>query len=75
LRSRYKSPLAREAVVVLAKHGHAAEVDLEGEHFKIRWVQGDHNHFLVIARTASDRRAAANSRAVLRRLLQAGHPS
>jgi hypothetical protein len=71
--SRRHSELTREAVVVLAEHGYAADVD--GKHVKIRWLQNGRKHLLVIAKTASDRRAAANSRAMLRRLLEAEGPA
>ena len=70
--SRRHSELTREAVVVLAEHGYAADVDFDGKHFKVRWVQNGRQHLLVIAKTVSDRRAAVNSRATLRRLLAAG---
>lgn len=65
-------PLVDQAVAVLASHGHAADVDLDGRtHLKIRWVANGRKHLLVVSRSPSDRRAQANSRALLRRLLKA----
>jgi hypothetical protein len=67
-----RSPLVREAIVALAERGLAADVAIDGKHFKIHWLQGGRKHLLVISRSASDRRAAVNSRTMLRRLLTAG---
>jgi hypothetical protein len=68
--SRRRSPLVDDAVAVLSASGHAADVDLDGAHIKVRWVANGRKHLLVIARTPSDRRACANSRSALRRLLR-----
>jgi hypothetical protein len=69
---RRHAPLVSKAVVALAKKGFDADVDLAGRHVKIRCLKNGCLHFLVVPRTPSDRRAAANSRAVLRRLVQDG---
>jgi hypothetical protein len=63
--SRRSSDLVREALAVLGERGHAADLDLAGKHFKIRWVANGRKHLLVIARSPSDCRACANSRATL----------
>jgi hypothetical protein len=67
--SRRSSDLVREALAVLGERGHAADLDLAGKHFKIRWVANGRKHLLVIAQSPSDCRACANSRATLRRIL------
>ena len=73
-RRRLSAP-AREAVAVLAAHGHAADVDLDGKHLKICWVVDGRRHLLVISKSPSDRRAQIGSRVLLRRLLrQEGRP-
>jgi hypothetical protein len=68
--SRRSSDLVREALAVLGERGHAADLDLAGKHFKIRWVANGRKQLLVIARSPSDCRACANSRATLRRVLR-----
>jgi hypothetical protein len=73
--SRRHPPVVREAIATLGERGHAADVDLDGTHFKIRWVADGRKHLLVVSRTPSDRRASANSRTILRRLLEEGRPS
>jgi hypothetical protein len=71
--TRRRPPFSvREAVAALAVHGHAADVDLDGAHLKVRWIVNGRRHLLVIARSPSDCRAQANSRATLRRLLREG---
>jgi hypothetical protein len=63
--------LVSEAVAVLGRHGRTADVDLNGAHFKIRWTANNgRQQLLVVSRSPSDHRAAANARALLRRLLR-----
>jgi hypothetical protein len=63
--------LIREAVAALSAHGHSSvDVDLAGGHYKVTWTAAGRRHLLVLARSPSDRRAQANSRATLRRLLR-----
>ena len=70
--TRRQPDLVREAVIALAERGHVADVDLSGAgHFKVRWIANGRRHLLVVSRTPSDRRSAANARALLRRLLHA----
>jgi hypothetical protein len=75
--TRRHPPMLREAIAVLSEHGHVADVDLGGGagHFKIHWVANGRRHLLVISRSPSDRRAQANSRATLRRLIEEGRSS
>lgn len=68
-RRRHPSSV-REAVVALADHGHVADIDVDGAHFKVRWTVNGHKHLLVISRSPSDRHSHANSRTLLRRLLR-----
>jgi hypothetical protein len=68
-RRRY-APFAREAIVILGEHGHAADIDTAGKHFKIFWQVNGRKRLLVIAKTPSDRRADLNARSTLRRLLR-----
>jgi hypothetical protein len=69
--SRRRPPVPiREAVAVLAGRGLNADIDLSGRHFKVSWKANGHKHLLVISRTPGDRRASANARSVLRRLLE-----
>lgn len=69
--SRRRPPvLLREAVAAIGECGHAVDVDTHSAHYKITWQTHDgHRLLFVVSRTPSDRRSAANSRAVLRRLL------
>jgi hypothetical protein len=68
--SSHRPPiLVREAIVALAAQGHVADVDFDGRHFKVSWRQNGRRRLLIISKTPSDFRAAANSRATLRRLL------
>jgi|HubBroStandDraft_2_1064218.scaffolds.fasta_scaffold231639_3 hypothetical protein len=74
--SRRRPPVpVREAVAALTSAGHAADVDLAGGHYKISWTAAGRRHLLVLSRSPSDRRAQANSRSLLRRLLEKGHSS
>jgi hypothetical protein len=68
--TRRAPDLAREAVAVLAERGYVADVDLDGKHLKVRWLSHGRHHVLTISRSPGDRRAQANSRAQLRRLLR-----
>jgi hypothetical protein len=70
-RRRYP-PFVHEATAVLGEHGYSADVDLGGAgHFKITWIAHDgRQRLFVVARTSSERRADANARATLRRLLR-----
>ena len=71
--TRRHPPVVREAIAAIAEHGHAADVDLAGSgHFKISWEAGSRRPLFVLSRSPSDRRCAANARAVLRRLLAQG---
>jgi hypothetical protein len=56
--------------LVLAEHGHVADIDLTGAHLKIRWTANDRVHLLVLPKTSSDCRADANARALVKRLLR-----
>jgi hypothetical protein len=56
--SRRRPPVVREAIATLGERGHAADVDLDGTHFKIRVADG-RKHLLVVSRTPSGRRASA----------------
>jgi hypothetical protein len=67
---RRPSPLVRDAVTTLAQLGHAASLESSGKHYKVSWVAGGKRRALTIAKTPGDRRARANSLAVLRRLLR-----
>lgn len=60
----------REAVVILSEHGHSADVDLSGRHYKVVWTANGRKYVLVVSRTPSDCRARDKSRAMLRRLLR-----
>jgi hypothetical protein len=74
--SRRRPPvLVREAVATLTSTGHSADVDLAGGHYKVSWVVAGRRHLLVLARSPSDHRAQANSRSLLRRLLDGGRSS
>jgi hypothetical protein len=59
-------PLVREAVVAPP----AADIDLNGRHYKVKWLQDGRSHLLAISRSASHHNAAAHSRATLQRLLR-----
>jgi hypothetical protein len=63
---------AREALEILAAHGLVGILDWSGPHLKVRWVLAGRPQMLVISRTPSDRRAAANNVSILRRLLREG---
>jgi hypothetical protein len=74
--SRHRPPvLIREAVATLASAGHSVDVDLTGGHYKVSWTAAGRRHLLVLSRSPGDRRAQANSRSLLRRLLEEGRPS
>ena len=63
--------LVREAISVLGDYGYAADLDLDAAHLKVRWLgRCGRQHLLVLSRSPSDRRAGANARATLRRLLR-----
>jgi hypothetical protein len=62
--------LVRNAVAVLTKRGHVADVDLDGRHYKVSWVAEGRKRLLVIAKTPSDHRVGKNCAAQLRRLLR-----
>jgi hypothetical protein len=67
-----RPPLSvRECVIALSRVGHVADVDLDGAHFKVRWVANGKRHLLILSRSPSDWRSPANARATLRRLLRA----
>ncbi|HEY1864536.1 MAG TPA: hypothetical protein VGG77_12815 [Roseiarcus sp.] len=69
--TRLYSPLVREAISILGDHGYAVDLDLDGAHFKVRWLgRNGRQHLLVLSRSPSDRRTVLNSRAVLRRLMR-----
>jgi hypothetical protein len=61
----------RNAVAVLTKRGHVADVDLDGRHYKLSWTANGRNRHLVISKTPSDWRAGKNCVALLQRLLRA----
>jgi hypothetical protein len=68
--SRRRPPvLLREAVAAIGAHGHAVDVDVHSANYKITWQANGRRLLLVVARSPSDRRSAANARSVLRRLL------
>jgi hypothetical protein len=63
----------REAVCVLGEHGYAADIDVGGKHYKIRWLGRDgRHHLLVLSRSPSSQHTPIHSRAVLARMLRAG---
>jgi hypothetical protein len=63
--------LAREAIAILGEHNRVADVDVGGRHLKIRWCDDTGRRCLhVVARTPSDYRTGADTRATLRRLLR-----
>jgi hypothetical protein len=68
--ARRQPELVHEAIVVLAEHGYAADVDLDGKRFKVSWLQNGRRRLLVISKTPSSRHAATSSRATLQRLLR-----
>lgn len=65
---RYPSPVL-EAVAAIGARGHDVDVDVHSAHYKITWQANGRRLLLVVARSPSDRRSAANARSVLRRLL------
>jgi hypothetical protein len=71
---RRRPPMLREAVAALASAGHSVDVDLTSGHYKVSWTAAGRRHLLVLSRSPSDRRAKANSRSLLRRLLEEGRP-
>jgi hypothetical protein len=60
--------LVRECVVALSRNGRAADLDLRGTHYRLSWVANGKQHLLIISRSPGDRRAPANTRALLKRL-------
>lgn len=73
--SRRRPPvLLREAVATLASAGHSVDADLTGGHYKVSWTVAGRRHLLVLSRSPGDRRASANSRTILRHLLEEGRP-
>jgi hypothetical protein len=70
--ARHHSDLVREAVIVPAERGFAADIDLGGNHIKGSWFQDGRKRLLIASRSPSDRRAALGSRTMLRRLLAEG---
>jgi hypothetical protein len=63
--------IVREAVAALAERGHAVDVDVAGSgHIKISWEAGGRRVLFIVARNPGDRRADANARSTLRRLLR-----
>ena len=63
--------LMRYAVETLIVHGFNPIITNGGKHPKIQWTDNNGRHrVLVIARSPSDHRTRANSRATLRRLLR-----
>jgi hypothetical protein len=74
--TRRHPPILHEAIAVLSEHGHVADIDLAGSgHFKIHWVANGRRHLLVVSKSPGDRRAQANSRSLLRRLVEEGRSS
>jgi hypothetical protein len=72
--NRRRQPvIIREAVAAL--NGCVADVDLDGRHVKVTWTANGRRRLLIISKTPSDSRAAANSRSALRRLLREEGPS
>lgn len=70
--TRRHPSLVREAIAILGDKGYAADLDLDGAHLKVRWLgRSGRQHLLVLSRSPSDRRAGANARVTLRRLLRA----
>jgi hypothetical protein len=63
--------LIGDAVDLLRVHGFAPEISENGRHIKVTWngIDGQ-RQVLVISRSPGDRRARAQSIAVLRRMLR-----
>jgi hypothetical protein len=68
-RRRPAAPI-REAVATPAERGRSVDVDLTGGHYKVSLARVGRRHLLVLSRPSSDRRAGANSRALLRQRLR-----
>jgi hypothetical protein len=71
--SRCRHPsIVREAVAAIADGGgQGVDIDLNGGgHVKITWIKDGRRHLFAVAKSPSDRRAGANARAALRRLLR-----
>ena len=66
------NPLVLDALQMLAERGVVPSVSRGGKHIKIRWRDQGRGFVLTVSRTPSDFRASLKSRAILRRLLNAG---
>jgi hypothetical protein len=63
--------LVREALKILAAHGHDGVVSNGGKHIKLTWLAHGQRRILTISKSPGDYRARLKSRTLLRRLLRA----
>jgi hypothetical protein len=65
-----REELIADALQLLHAHGFVPQIQENGRHIKIRWLDFGRRYTLIISRTPSDNYARQNSRATLRRLLR-----
>src|SRR5215469_14318558 len=65
-----RNPELDAITVELTNNGVRYSIEEDGKHLKIRWWHKGRPRIIGCARTASDWRAAANNRALVRRLLR-----
>jgi hypothetical protein len=62
--------LIADALALLHEHGFVPQIQENGKHIKVRWVDSRRRYTLVVSRTPSDIYARKKSRATLKRLLR-----
>jgi hypothetical protein len=67
--------IVRMTLDLLKENGFTPTVRNGGKHLKIRWHDGNRSFTVVVSRSPSDRKAAKNARATLRRILRNGEMS
>jgi hypothetical protein len=62
--------LIADALQLLHAHGHVPQIQENGKHVKIRWVDFGRRYTLIISRSPGTDHARQQSRATLKRLLR-----
>ncbi|OLB69085.1 MAG: hypothetical protein AUI16_29755 [Alphaproteobacteria bacterium 13_2_20CM_2_64_7] len=65
-----REELIADALALLHAHGFTPQIQENGKHIKLKWVDFGRRYTLVISRTPSNNQARQQSRATLRRLLR-----
>jgi len=68
-----REELIADALQLLHQHGFTPQIQENGRHIKLRWVDFGRRFTLIISHTPSDDHARQNSRATLKRLLRNSH--